>query len=102
VPVLCFFALRRHNKVKESPVLKLARKAHDPLLLLAMRNPIAVALACAGLLAGGWALGPRLGSEFLPELNEGSIYCTFTLPPTSSLSEGRKLAPKIVALLRGQ
>jgi cobalt-zinc-cadmium resistance protein CzcA len=102
VPVLCFFALRRHNKVRQSPVLKLARRVHDPVLLMAMRNPLAVAIACAGLLAGGWALAPRLGSEFLPELNEGSIYCTFTLPPTASLSDGRKLAPKIVKLLRGE
>jgi cobalt-zinc-cadmium resistance protein CzcA len=102
VPVLCFFALRRHKKVKESPVLKVARRLHDPLLLACMRNPAAVAIACAGMLAGGWVLGPRLGSEFLPELNEGSIYCTFTLPATASLSEGRKLAPKIVKLLRGE
>ncbi|HEY1555048.1 MAG TPA: efflux RND transporter permease subunit [Kofleriaceae bacterium] len=102
VPVLCFFALRRHGKVRESPVLRWARRAHDPVLHFAMRNPLAVAIACAGLLVAGWQLAPRLGSEFLPELNEGSIYCTFTLPPTSSLSDGRKLAPKIVALLRGQ
>ena len=32
VPVLCFFALRRHGKVRESPVLELARRVHDPLL----------------------------------------------------------------------
>jgi cobalt-zinc-cadmium resistance protein CzcA len=102
VPVLCFFALRRHGKVKESPVLKVARKLHDPALMFSMRNPVAVLIVCLGLLAGGYMLAPRLGSEFLPELNEGSIYCTFTLPPTSSLSDGRQLAPKIVALLRGQ
>ena len=34
---------------------------------------------------------PRLGSEFLPELNEGSLYVTFTLPGNISLTEGRKL-----------
>ena len=102
VPVLCFFALRRHKKIRESPVLRVARKLHDPTLHFAMRNPIAVLIVCIGLLAGAWALAPRLGSEFLPELNEGSIYCTFTLPPTSSLADGRSLAPKIVALLRGK
>ncbi len=101
VPVLCYFALRRHKKIRESPLLKIARRLHDPALSFAMKNPIAIAIMCAGLLAGGWALAPRLGSEFLPELNEGSIYCTFTLPPTSSLADGRVLAPKILALLRG-
>ncbi|HEX3762822.1 MAG TPA: CusA/CzcA family heavy metal efflux RND transporter [Kofleriaceae bacterium] len=102
VPVLCFFALRRHGKVRESPVLRVARRIHDPLLSLAMNNPLAVAVIAIGLLVGGWELAPRLGSEFLPELNEGSIYCTFTLPPTASLSDGRKLTPKIIALLRGE
>ena len=102
VPVLCFFALRRHNKVRQSPVLRLARRVHDPLMMLAMNNPLAVAVISIGLLVGGWELAPRLGSEFLPELNEGSIYCTFTLPPTSSLSDGRQLAPKIIAMLRGE
>ncbi len=101
VPVLCFFALRRHGKIRESPVLKVARKVHDPMLLFSMRNPLAVAIVCIGLLVGGWMLAPRLGSEFLPELNEGSIYITFTLPPTTSLAEGRLLAPKIISLLRG-
>jgi cobalt-zinc-cadmium resistance protein CzcA len=100
VPVLCYFALRRHGKVKDSPLLKVARRTHDPVLLTAMRNPVAVLLVTVGLLAGGVELAPRLGSEFLPELNEGSIYVTFTLPPTTSLSEGRKLTPRIIGLLR--
>ncbi len=100
VPVLCFFALRRHKKVRVSPVLKLARRVHDPVLMTAMTNPIAVLIVTAGLLVGGAELAPRLGSEFLPELNEGSIYVTFTLPPTTSLDQGRKLTPKIVGLLR--
>jgi cobalt-zinc-cadmium resistance protein CzcA len=102
VPVLCFYALRRHGPVRVSPLLKLAKKTHDPVLLMAMRNPLAVAVVSVGLLIGGWQLAPRLGSEFLPELNEGSIYVTFTLPPTSSLAEGRTIAPRVVALLRGQ
>ena len=100
VPVLCFFALRKHKPVRVSPVLKVARRIHDPVLRGAMRNPIAVALITVGLLIAGVELAPRLGSEFLPELNEGSIYVTFTLPPTTSLEEGRKLTPKIIALLK--
>ena len=51
-------------------------------------------LAGAALAAAISAL-PRLGSEFLPELNEGSLYITCTLPSNMSLTEGRKLAPRI-------
>ncbi|MFT3698467.1 MAG: CusA/CzcA family heavy metal efflux RND transporter [Kofleriaceae bacterium] len=100
VPVMCFFALRKHKAVRVSPVLKLAKKVHDPILLGAMRNPLPVAIVTLSLLAAGAMLGPRLGSEFLPELNEGSIYVTFTLPPTTSLDQGRKLTPQILATLK--
>ncbi|HEX4422503.1 MAG TPA: CusA/CzcA family heavy metal efflux RND transporter [Kofleriaceae bacterium] len=100
VPVLCFFALRRHKAVRVSPVLSAARRFHDPILSAAMHNPLAVLAVAIGLVAGGVVLAPRLGSEFLPELNEGSIYVTFTLPPTASLDDGRALTPKILERLR--
>ena len=47
-------------------------------------------------------MASRLGSEFLPELNEGALYMTFTLPSNVSLSEGRRLAPKLSALISAQ
>ncbi|HET9990457.1 MAG TPA: efflux RND transporter permease subunit [Kofleriaceae bacterium] len=100
VPALAFFALRRHKAVKESPVLRVARRGYDPLLLNAMRNPWAVFIAAGGLLLAGIELAPRLGTEFLPELNEGALYVTYTLPAPVSLTEGRKLTPKITALMR--
>ena len=30
------------------------------------------------------------GTEFLPELNEGALYLTFTLPANTSLTDGRR------------
>ena len=100
VPVLCFFALRRHKKVKDSPVLRVASRAYAPVLMNAMKNPIAVLLGSLALVYAGIELAPRLGTEFLPELNEGALYVTYTLPAPISLTEGRKLTPKITALMR--
>ena len=60
--------------------------------MLARRDaqPARGARSCA--LGARWSRGvelaPRLGSEFLPELNEGSLYVTFTLPATISLDRG--------------
>jgi len=88
VPALAFFALRRHKAVKESPVLRVARRAYDPVLMNAMRNPFAVFVAAGALLFAGIELAPRLGTEFLPELNEGALYVTFALPGNTSLTEG--------------
>jgi cobalt-zinc-cadmium resistance protein CzcA len=100
VPVLCFFALRRHGPIKDSPVLRLAARAYRPVLTHAMRNPAAILLASIALVWAGVELAPRLGSEFLPELNEGALYVTYTLPPTISLTDGRRLTPQITQLMR--
>jgi heavy metal efflux system protein len=100
VPVLSYFALRRHKPIKESPVLRLAARAYAPTLRHAMRSPAAVLIGSLALLYAGVELAPRLGSEFLPELNEGALYVTYTLPPTISLTDGRKLTPVITQLMR--
>src|SRR5207247_2640569 len=51
-------------------------------------------------LASALVVLPRLGSEFLPELNEGSLYITLTLPGNMSLTAGRKLVPLLKERLR--
>ena len=56
-------------------------------------------LARAALLGAALDAPPRLGSEFLPELNEGALYITFTLPANISLTEGRKLTPRLTQLI---
>src|SRR5438876_147482 len=68
-------------------------------------GPLAAAGALLSVTTPGSAraalvLLPRLGSEFLPELNEGAVYVTFTLPGNVSLAAGRRLVPKIKELLR--
>src|SRR5438046_1802740 len=46
-------------------------------------------------LPGGGSFG-RLGTEFLPTLNEGALYVTITLPPSVSLNRGARLVvPRI-------
>jgi cobalt-zinc-cadmium resistance protein CzcA len=100
VPVLCYFALKKPKPLRESPLLVWAQRAFDPSLRFAMNNVAAVLIAAAGALVATGILLPRLGSEFLPALNEGALYVTFTLPGNMSLSEGRKLTPKLKALLQ--
>jgi cobalt-zinc-cadmium resistance protein CzcA len=51
-------------------------------------------------LAGALALLPRLGSEFLPELNEGSIWINLPMPPSVSVTQAQTLLSKVRALLR--
>src|SRR5262249_19844255 len=95
VPVLALVALRRaKGPLPDSPVLPGPRRAYEPTLAFAMANPGPVLTLAVGCLVAALVLLPRLGSEFLPELNEGALYVTFTLPGNVSLTAGRKLAPR--------
>ncbi len=99
VPVLAVFAYRKPRPHKDSPVLRWATMVYIPTLRAAMRHPVLVmVVATAALIASVQVLRTR-GSEFLPELNEGSLYLTFTLPSNSSLTEGRRMMPQLGAII---
>jgi cobalt-zinc-cadmium resistance protein CzcA len=100
VPALSYFALRRPRVQKISPLLVWARRGFDPILAWAMQNGPAVSVACLGMLIACGVLLPRLGSEFLPALNEGALYVTFTLPDNISIEQGRALTPLLKQKLR--
>jgi heavy metal efflux system protein len=101
VPVLATFAYRRPRPHRDSPVLALAQRLYMPTLRAGLRHPARVLLLATAALGGAVFALPRLGSEFLPELNEGSLYVTATLPSNVSLTEGRKLVPQMTRILAG-
>jgi cobalt-zinc-cadmium resistance protein CzcA len=102
VPALSAFAYKKPVHHRESPVLVWAQKVYLPTLRFSLKRPWLVMGLALALLGVTGAVGSRLGSEFLPELNEGALYMTFTLPSNVSLSEGRRLAPKLSALIAAQ
>ena len=99
VPVLASFLYRGEMHHRDSPVLKLAQKLYEPTLKFALQKPWFVLGLASALLVGTGFVGSRLGSEFLPELNEGALYMTFTLPSNVSLNEGRRLVPRLTELI---
>ncbi|MFO0594897.1 MAG: CusA/CzcA family heavy metal efflux RND transporter [Myxococcaceae bacterium] len=103
VPALASFAYSKpmHDH-KDSPVLVLAQRLYLPTLKAALKRPWLVLGAATVLLITTGVVGSRLGSEFLPELNEGALYMTFTLPSNVSLSEGRRLVPRLNQLIAAQ
>jgi len=58
---------------KESIVILAAKRAYYPLLLIVMKLRWLVLSLCLVLLAGSAWLATTLGSEFIPQLNEGDI-----------------------------
>jgi len=99
VPVLATFCYRRPIRHRVSPLLTAAQAAYEPALDWALRHGRLVLLGSVLALAAAGVTMSNLGSEFLPELNEGSLYLTFTLPSNIGLTEGRRLVPRITEIL---
>jgi cobalt-zinc-cadmium resistance protein CzcA len=99
VPVLATLVFRKPIRHRVSPVLTFAQAVYEPTLRWALRHGAVVLVGSVLALAAAVFALSRQGSEFLPELNEGSLYITFTLPSNISLDEGRTLVPRITHLL---
>jgi cobalt-zinc-cadmium resistance protein CzcA len=100
VPVLAAFAYRKHLDHRVSPVLAWSERMYRPALALALRHPLKVVAAAVLLLCTSIYQLAHLGTEFLPELNEGALYLTYTLPSNISLTEGRRLVPILDSTVR--
>ncbi len=99
VPALASFLFRRGVKEKESFVLKPLEKLYRAGLRWALGNTKMVIGSTAILLASSLFLLPQLGTEFVPELEEGTINLRATLAPSSSLETAVNVAPKLEAML---
>ena len=85
--------LLRHGKVNEVEprFLVFLRERYLGALRRALRFPAVTCLGGAAILALAVALVPRLGTEFLPEMNEGDIHVTITMPTETSLERGAEV-----------
>jgi cobalt-zinc-cadmium resistance protein CzcA len=90
VPVLCVYFLKNSGHEKETFLVRIVQKLYRGVLESALQWPKAILSVSVVILAVTVMLVPRLGSEFLPELNEGSIWINFTLPSGVSLREVKR------------
>ena len=99
VPALATFLFRAPVVEKESFILKPLDRLYRRGLTWAMRQTKVVVAIAVGLIISALALVPQLGTEFVPELEEGTINLRVTLAPSSSLETALDVAPKLEAML---
>jgi len=92
VPVLSSILLNKNVKEKHNVIVEGITKACVSFFALTYKfKRISMAIAFA-ITAGGFFCFTFLGSEFLPQLNEGSIYVRASLPMSISLDEAVKIS----------
>src|SRR5207302_4395859 len=84
VPLLCYFLLGRGVAHERNAIVEFFTRIYRRTLERTLRRPGLVVGAAIAAFVAATLLVPRLGTEFLPELNEGTLWLNLTLPPSVS------------------
>ena len=87
IPVLCAWFLSRGVAEEESRIMRWARRAYAPILRFSLAHRLLLIVVTLALLAGSALLFRRLGAEFAPQLDEGSLVVQLVGPTSISLDE---------------
>jgi len=101
VPVLMLYLIRgRIPKEEQNPVNRVSEAAYAPLFRLVMRFPKATLLAV--LILGASTLFPilKIGSEFMPPLDEGDLLYMPTTDPSISVTKSKELLQQTDKLIK--
>ncbi len=91
VPLLAYWMLRRKLPHGDNKLVAFTKRIYEPVLDWALaRRKLVVGIAL-GVFGLALVAASRLGSEFLPELNEGTFWANFDMPASVSGEEAAKI-----------
>ncbi len=91
VPASIALFLRGRVRHEDTRFMRAARRCYEPLLRVALRHRVTVIAGALALVAGCGALALRLGSEFIPGLDEGDIALHALRIPGTSLDQAIRM-----------
>lgn len=98
-PVMASLLLPERVQEAETAVVRTLHRLYDPALRFVLANRyLALGIGFTALAAAG-ILATRLGSEFLPQLDEGNLWIRAELPMTTSLADGEAATCKMRLIL---
>src|SRR5258705_5421155 len=93
-------AAEREEAREQGRLLRAIVVRYEWLLGKALDNRAAVILVCAGVLAVSYVVYRNLGSEFLPEFDEGAFVLDYFTPPGTSLAETDRILKHVEDMLK--
>lgn len=102
IPALLSYTMRREDMgEKHSHWMHAIQQAYRGFLLRMANTRKQVVGISVALLALSLILAPRLGSEFLPKLDEGNIWLTISMPPSTGLEKTKEIERSVRHILQG-
>ena len=99
LPLLCAWFMRKGVQERRNAGFEAIKSVYTRGLDVCLAHPWGTTFASAILLAGSLLLIPRIGAEFMPQLDEGALWVRATMPYTISFDESAKIAPKVREIL---
>ncbi|MCW8934568.1 MAG: CusA/CzcA family heavy metal efflux RND transporter [Gammaproteobacteria bacterium] len=99
VPAIASYLFTKRIEEKNNPIFSPIEKQYQKRLMQALAFKSRIVGAAIGLFILSLALVPFLGTEFVPELEEGTLNVRVTLAPSSSLDTSLKVANEMERLL---
>ncbi len=100
VPVLCSILLRKNVREKKNPLVNFFDRIVMSGFGWCYAHRYASLLAAIGFMVVTFFSASLLGTEFLPQLNEGALWVEAKLPMSSSLNETVKMVSVLRSKLR--
>jgi heavy metal efflux system protein len=98
-PVLTSFLIPERVEEAETIIVRGMRRIYTPALHWSLANRRTMVIFAIVFLAGTGLLTLRLGSEFLPALEEGNLWIRASMPPTIGLEAGGPATNKMREIL---
>jgi cobalt-zinc-cadmium resistance protein CzcA len=99
VPALSSILLKKNVREKHNPVVIFFEKGVSKLFTIVYSNQKKSLLIALIIMALSFFSAKFLGSEFLPQLDEGALWVTAELPRSVSLDEADSLSKKMVEII---
>ncbi len=100
VPALSSILLKKNVREKHNPIVQFLEKGIGRLFKIVIARPKRSLLVAILFMAASFFSFKFLGTEFLPELDEGALWVKTQLPMSASLEQSKVISDKMTAMIR--
>lgn len=95
VPLLCKILLNQNVRERDNKLVSGLENVYLPTVEWSLKKPWQSVLIAVSILLASLGIYTQLGTEFLPQLNEGSVYVRASMPQSIAFSDANTMSSKM-------